>query len=104
QKNRQSVELLSAALAISRKRIKTQKPRERSAAMTPTERLLEWHSNWTINQGVVRCRYCNAEQAELDREKTFPHGAGCVKASLGILPWQDLDDVQNAFSSGQAKD
>lgn len=72
--------------------------------MTPTEKLLEWHSNWTISHGIVRCKACNAEQAELDREKAFPHGTGCVKAALGILPWQALDDVQDAFSRGQSRD
>lgn len=72
--------------------------------MTPTEMLLEWHSNWAINQGVVSCKKCHAEQAEPDRNKMFLHGPGCTKASLGILPWQALDDVQNSFSNGQKKD
>jgi hypothetical protein len=72
--------------------------------MTPTEKLLQWHSSWTINQGIVTCKTCHAEQAELDRDKTFLHGLGCAKASSGILPWQALDDVQNSFSSGQKHD
>ncbi len=80
------------------------KPPESEDLMTPAEKLLEWHSNWTINQGVVRCKTCHAGQAELDREKTFPHGPGCLKASLGILPWQALDDVQKSFASIQKHD
>ncbi|VVQ05040.1 hypothetical protein [Pseudomonas fluorescens] len=61
--------------------------------MTPMEKLTEWNANWTLCHSVVRCKTCHAEQSELDRDKAFLHGAGCAKASRGILPWQALGDI-----------
>ncbi|CAN7495798.1 hypothetical protein LJR277_003306 [Pseudomonas sp. LjRoot277] len=72
--------------------------------MTPAEKLLEWNANWTISHGVVSCKTCHAEQSELDRDKAFLHGTGCVRAPLGILPWQALDDVQQTLSIGKKHD
>jgi len=70
--------------------------------MTPMETLTKWHESWRIKGGVISCKSCQAEQLECDRANAFAHAPNCVKTTLGINPWQELDDVQKAFSSGKS--
>ncbi|TFH79936.1 hypothetical protein [Pseudomonas kribbensis] len=67
--------------------------------MTPLERMLSWHSNWSLNDGYVKCKACGAMQAESAKENKFPHTETCSVVRLNQSPWQLLDEVRMAFES-----
>jgi hypothetical protein len=62
--------------------------------MSVSARLEAWHAHWGFQAGAVRCRDCNAVQAEAGRDKVFAHDAKCLSAHVfGYSPWDDLDKL-----------
>lgn len=60
--------------------------------MSVSARLEAWHTQWGFQAGAVRCRDCNAVQAEACRDRAFAHDAKCQSAqAFGYSPWDDLD-------------
>lgn len=67
--------------------------------MTPLDKILAWHQNWSILNGTVRCKRCGGVQQEVDRSLQFPHSPTCTMFGATIQPWVALDDVKPAVDS-----
>jgi len=62
--------------------------------MSSSEKLVKWSYFWRIAEGVIFCRTCRAEQAEVEASCAFEHARGCGHAQYEDHPWEDLHKIE----------
>lgn len=66
--------------------------------MTVSEDLLAWNSRWRIQQRVITCKACDAQQDESDKHLVFVHFTECRNGWQAHKPWLELDALSHRFS------
>jgi hypothetical protein len=66
--------------------------------MTTGEDLVQWNHYWRVNDGVMTCRYCQAQQADRNRG-AFTHADDCTRKRLAANPWDELDSICQRLQS-----
>ena len=60
---------------------------------TPSGKLLDWTSVWTLSGDFVICSECKSIQTIRHAATPFQHQTGCTNAQISSSPWRDLRNI-----------